>query len=199
MCLFTGGVLCAEEDITVADFEGATYAPWTVMGEAFGPGSAQGTLRGQMLVEGFNGRGLVNSFFKGDDTTGRLTSPEFRIERKFVAFLIGGGRQEEKLALQLLVDGKVVRSATGRGFYPKTQELSVAGHRAPAPWQGGRQRLAVLCDRTGVEVFASDGLCYMPLTFDTKPENQRLHFETRGGAAKVTSLQVHELRSAWHR
>ena len=42
-----------------------------------------------------------------------LTSPEFRIERKFLAFLIGGGKNPEKLAVQLLIEGKVVRSATG--------------------------------------------------------------------------------------
>ena len=78
------------------------------------------------------------------------------------------------------------------------QELSVAGHRAPAPLRGGKQRLVIYCDRTGAEVFASDGLCYVPMPFNTKPDNKRLFFETRGGAAKVNALEVHELRSAWH-
>lgn len=77
------------------------------------------------------------------------------------------------------------------------QELSVAGHRAPAPLREGKQRLTIYCDRTGVEVFASDGLCYMPMPFNTKPENKRLFFEARGGAAKVNALEVHELHSAW--
>ena len=97
----------------IADFEGENYTPWTVTGEAFGSGPAHGPLAGQMNVEGFKGKGLVNSFNKGDDSTGSLTSPEFRAERKFISFLIGGGRNAEKLALQLLVDGKVVRSSTG--------------------------------------------------------------------------------------
>ncbi|MEK0449321.1 MAG: hypothetical protein RL088_1589 [Verrucomicrobiota bacterium] len=100
------------DEILIADFERDTYAPWTVTGEAFGPGPSRGTMPGQMHVDGFKGRGLVNSFFKGDDSLGSLASPEFRIERKFIAFLIGGGKSE-KLALQLVVDGKVVRSATG--------------------------------------------------------------------------------------
>ncbi len=77
------------------------------------------------------------------------------------------------------------------------QELSVAGHRAPAPLRGGRQRLAVYCDRTGAEVFASDGLCYVPMPFNTKPANRKLFLETRGGAAEVVVLEVHVLRSAW--
>ena len=101
------------DDILIADFEKETYVPWVVTGEAFGPGPAQGTLAGQMQVDGFRGKGLVNTFFHGDNSIGSLTSPEFSIERKFVTFMIGGGKSPDKLALQLLVDGKVVRSATG--------------------------------------------------------------------------------------
>ncbi len=112
----------AAPDLLIADFEKDTYAPWTVTGEAFGPGPAQGTLPGQMQVDGFQGERLVNSFFQGDDTTGTLTSPEFRIERKFIAFLIGGGKNEEKLALQLRVNGQVVRSATGPNDKPGGSE-----------------------------------------------------------------------------
>jgi fructan beta-fructosidase len=116
----------AAEDVVLADFEATTYGSWTVTGEAFGPGPARGSLPGQMAVNGFKGQGLVNSFFKGDDSTGTLTSPEFRIERKFLSFLIGGGSNPEKLALQLLVDGKVVRTATG----PNSQS---GGSEALAP------------------------------------------------------------------
>jgi len=82
-------------------------------------------------------------------------------------------------------------------YAPKKQELSVAGHRAPAPLRDGKQRLTIYCDRTSLEVFASDGLTYMPMPFNTKPDNRKLFFETRGGAAKITALEVHELRSAW--
>ncbi len=103
----------AAEEIVVADFEGDSYGAWKSAGDAFGPGPARGTLPGQMQVEGFKGKGLVNSFFKGDASTGTLTSPEFKIQRKFFGFLIGGGKSQEKLSLNLLVDGKVVRQATG--------------------------------------------------------------------------------------
>ena len=78
-------------DVVFADFEAETYGEWKAEGEAFGPGPAKGTLPNQMAVEGFAGKGLVNTFFKGDGTTGKLTSPEFKVERKFVRFLIGGG------------------------------------------------------------------------------------------------------------
>jgi sucrose-6-phosphate hydrolase SacC (GH32 family) len=119
--LLTSGAV-ADDDILIADFEEDAYAPWTVTGEAFGPGPARGTLPGQMHVDGFRGKGLVNSFFNGDDTTGTLTSPEFRIERKYITFLIGGGKNEKKPAIQLLVDGDVVRSATGPNDKPGGSE-----------------------------------------------------------------------------
>ena len=72
------------DDIVIADFEGDTYGQWKVEGEAFGPGPAKGTLPGQMPVSGFEGAKLVNSFFQGDRTTGKLTSPEFPIERPWI-------------------------------------------------------------------------------------------------------------------
>ncbi|MGP0064389.1 MAG: hypothetical protein ACLQGP_12430, partial [Isosphaeraceae bacterium] len=42
----------ADSDILIADFEGPTYGDWKTTGEAFGPGPALGTLRGQMPVDG---------------------------------------------------------------------------------------------------------------------------------------------------
>ncbi|MBL9166255.1 MAG: glycoside hydrolase family 32 protein [Verrucomicrobiales bacterium] len=122
----------AADDIVIATFENDSYAPWTVTGEAFGPAPAKGTLPGQMHVDGFQGKGLVNSFFKGDATTGSLTSPEFKIERRYIGFLIGGGKSTEKLALNLLVGGKIVRSATGPNDQPGGSEML-----APESWDVG--------------------------------------------------------------
>src|SRR5688572_8099945 len=117
--------LRAADDILIADFEGANYGEWKATGEAFGPGPARGTLPGQMHVDGFNGKGLANSFFKGDNTTGTLTSPEFKIERRYISFLIGGGKNEEKLALKLVIDGKTVRTATGPNYKPGGSEALI--------------------------------------------------------------------------
>lgn len=114
-----GSPLIAEEpDLVIADFEGETYGLWKVTGEAFGPGPARGTLPNQMPVEGFEGKGLVNSYFKGDGTTGTLTSPEFKIERTFLSFLIGGGKNETQTCINLLIDGKISRTATGPNDRP---------------------------------------------------------------------------------
>ncbi|MBL7222601.1 MAG: GH32 C-terminal domain-containing protein [Candidatus Brocadiae bacterium] len=102
----------AAEDILIADFEAKDYGDWKVTGEAFGPGPARGTLPGQMHVSGFEGKGLVNTFHKGDGTTGTLTSPPFAIERPFINFLIGGGGHAGT-HVDLLVAGKAVRTARG--------------------------------------------------------------------------------------
>lgn len=102
-----------QPDIPVADFEGSDYGAWTVEGSAFGSGPAQGAVDGQRPVSGFTGKGLVNSFHGGDNSTGTLTSPPFKIERKYLSFLIGGGNRSAELNLALLIDGKMVRRATG--------------------------------------------------------------------------------------
>jgi fructan beta-fructosidase len=105
------------------DFEGETYGEgWTVEGTAFGSGPARGTLPGQMEVSGFLGRGLVNSFLGGDASTGTLTSPPFVISRRYIRFLIGGGKYPGETCMNLLVDGQVVRTATGPNDQPGGSE-----------------------------------------------------------------------------
>jgi fructan beta-fructosidase len=118
----------SRSDVLFEDFEGDAYGRWTVTGDAFGKAPVRGTLPGQMAVEGFHGKGLVNSFHGGDPSTGTLTSPEFTIERKYISFLIGGGGFEGKTCLNLEVDGKVVRSAFGPNTNPGGSErLSKTG------------------------------------------------------------------------
>jgi sucrose-6-phosphate hydrolase SacC (GH32 family) len=114
----------AADDILLTDFEGDSYAPWTATGEAFGPGPAQGTLPNQQKVDGYIGRGLVNTYFNGDRTRGTLTSPAFPINRDYITFLIGGGAHEGKTCINLLIDNKVVRTATGEE----------AEHLSPFTW-----------------------------------------------------------------
>lgn len=101
-----------DPDILIADFEG-DYSPWQVTGDAFGPAPAKGRLPNQRPVGGYEGKGLVNTYYHGDGTTGTLTSPPLKIQRKYLNFLIGGGKHPGKTCINLLVDGNVVRTATG--------------------------------------------------------------------------------------
>ncbi len=108
------------QDIVLADFEATNYAwlpggSWTVTGSAMGPGPAQGTLAGQQAVSGYLGKGLVNTFYNGDASTGTLTSPPFTITRTYLKFLIGAGNHRTQTCVNLLVGGKVVFSAVGMG------------------------------------------------------------------------------------
>ena len=122
-------VAAATEPILIADFEGADYGKWKVTGTAFGTGPAQGKLEGQMPVEGFRGHGLVNSFRGGDGAIGTLTSPPFPLDRAFITFLIGGGGWADETCVNLIVNGQVVRSATG----PNTQAGN-SERLSPAAW-----------------------------------------------------------------
>ncbi|NLH74376.1 MAG: glycoside hydrolase family 32 protein [Verrucomicrobia bacterium] len=114
--------LLAAQDILIADFDGQDYGEWKSTGDAFGPGPAKGTLPGQMTVDGYKGSGLVNSFYGGDGSVGTLTSPEFTIQRKYISFLIGGGKDSERTCMNLLINGQVVRNATGPNDKPGGSE-----------------------------------------------------------------------------
>ncbi|WP_353081715.1 GH32 C-terminal domain-containing protein [Tessaracoccus lapidicaptus] len=67
--------------------------------------------------EYFIGEARINTWEggpKGDDNVGTLTSDDFVIDADHISFLIGGGRDKgDGLALQLLVGGEPVRSASG--------------------------------------------------------------------------------------
>jgi sucrose-6-phosphate hydrolase SacC (GH32 family) len=136
-------------DLVIADFDGESYGTWTVEGSAFGTAPARGALPGQMAVDGFLGKGLVNSFLGGDDSTGTLTSPPFRIERPFISFLIGGGNNPDKLALELLVDGKPVRGTTGGNDRPGGSETLLRESWDVAEFAGKTATLRVIDAATG--------------------------------------------------
>ena len=103
----------ARKEILVADFEGKDYGRWKAVGKAFGLSPAPGTLAAQGKVTDFRGFSLVNSYYDKDVSTGSLTSPPFKIERKYLQFLIGGGNHPGQTCMDLLVDKKIVRTATG--------------------------------------------------------------------------------------
>jgi uncharacterized protein (DUF608 family) len=102
----------ARPTILFEDFEHA-YEKWIVTGAAFGKEPARGTLPNQQPVSGFLGQGLVNTFLNGDDTTGRLTSQPFTIDRHFIRFLVGGG-SHATTQIRLIVGGQTRRATSGK-------------------------------------------------------------------------------------
>jgi len=107
----------------LADFESGTYDGWTVTGDAFGTAPATGTLPNQSPVTGFGGQYLVNSFNRGDDTTGKMTSTPFTVDLPYLSFRIGGGNYPSETCLNLIVDDRVVHTATGRNSEQLAPEI----------------------------------------------------------------------------
>jgi sucrose-6-phosphate hydrolase SacC (GH32 family) len=78
-----------------------------------------------------------------------------------------------------------------------SQELLVDGVKAPAPLQNGKLSVIIYADRTGLEIFANNGLLFMPVNINIPAENKSLLLTAKGGTAKVSNMKVYELKSAW--
>jgi len=131
-------------DILIGDFESGTLDGWTAEGVAFGKAPVTGTLSYQQTVSGWQGRYFASSFVNGDGACGKLVGRPFKIERRSLRFLIGGGSYAERTSLNLMVDGRLVRTASGRS----EERL------APAAWdvsglQGRLAHLEIVDDEGG--------------------------------------------------
>jgi fructan beta-fructosidase len=104
---------CSAADLPIGSITTTNYGDWQGTGTAFNSGPAAGDLLTQLEIENARGCGVITSEREGDRPVGTLTSPEFSIARKYISFLVGGGDYERDTCLNLLVKGKVVRSAVG--------------------------------------------------------------------------------------
>ena len=80
----------------------------------------------------------------------------------------------------------------------KKQELSCKDSKAALKPVDGKIRLRLLVDRTSIDIFGNDGRLYMPMGVIVPPDNLSLEVYAKGGSAKINSLEVHELKSAWN-
>ncbi len=140
-------------DVMFDDFESETYHNWTVTGTAFGSGPVEAAKMPAYQGDvGAQGRRLVNTHASApgndvnvrDAATGRLTSRRFKVERDYITFLVGGGNHEGRTCLNLLVEGKVVRSATGTANN-KLQPMSWDVR----PWAGQTAQLVIVDEEMG--------------------------------------------------
>jgi fructan beta-fructosidase len=179
-------------DVLLADFEGDTYGDWKTTGEAFGNGPVRGTLPGQMPVSGYLGKGLVNSFLGGDKAIGTLTSPSFKIERKYINFLIGGGKYPGKTCINLLIDDKIVRTATGPNDQPGGSEALDWHAWDVTDLQGKSAIIQIVDDATGGwghitidHIVQSDRkLTAEPLRRDLTIDRRYLNLPVKNGATR---------------
>ncbi|MDH7461682.1 hypothetical protein QEG73_10345 [Chitinophagaceae bacterium 26-R-25] len=77
------------------------------------------------------------------------------------------------------------------------QELTIDGVTSPAPLQNGKQSMIIYADRIGLEVYASNGLLFMPVNINIPSENRTLSASSAGGTANINNLTVYELKSIW--
>jgi len=140
-------------DILFEDFEQDRYEGWTVEGKAFGMGPVrvtdipdyQGDVNGvgQRVVNS-HASAPGSSVGEKDSHTGTLTSRAFTIERKYIAFRIGGGAHKGQTCVNLLIDDKVVASATGSNnnrMHPDAFDVRV--------YEGQSARLQIVDRGTG--------------------------------------------------
>lgn len=140
----------ARPDVLFDDFERATHEGWTVEGDAFGSGPvSQEQVPAYQGKLGLRGSRAVNSHASApgasvgekDNAKGMLTSRAFTIARSHIRFLVGGGAHKDATCVELLVDGRVVLSATGRA----------ANEMAPVTWDvrrwAGREARLRIADR----------------------------------------------------
>ncbi|WP_052573833.1 GH32 C-terminal domain-containing protein [Haloferula sp. BvORR071] len=132
------------EDLSIGNFDGSTYGPtWTATGTAFSQGPANGPLITQLQIQNADG-GVASSEIQGDGPQGHLISAEFTIQRRYISFSIAGGDYERHACLNLLVDGKIMKSATGRySDYLNPASWDVG------PWLGRTARIEIVDEASG--------------------------------------------------
>lgn len=140
--------------VVFQDFEGPSFAAmgWTATGGLVGlaPATAQPN-------EGAQGSQLLDTFGTGDALTGTLTSPEFTIWKPYIDFLVAGGYHpydpstygtsaDTETAVNLLINGKVVRSTTGTNSgHLGWRSWDVSGYR------GQNAKIEVVDNNTGAQ------------------------------------------------
>ncbi|MDX3190463.1 glycoside hydrolase family 32 protein [Streptomyces sp. MN03-5084-2B] len=93
----------------VSGFEGSAYdAGWTTTGSFTGTGPSFEYLPGMV------GNAVLDTFAGGGDPgTGTISSPPFSLDRNHLHFLLAGGNHPGQTSIDLVVNGQVVRTATG--------------------------------------------------------------------------------------
>lgn len=100
-----------------ADFESGLPEDWTREGDEVAIGN--GEILGFYKTSGFLGANFLSTYTPGSKTGDRgratVTSPEFILSARFINFLISGGAHGSDGSARLVVDGAVVRRASGDG------------------------------------------------------------------------------------
>lgn len=118
LILFLAITSCSKpktKDIVFDDFENVNFDKWNIQGTAFNKPVNVDSLIVPIL--NVHGKFVAFSNFsvqgKGRNQ-GKLVSKEFTIDRKYINFLIAGGNHDSRECVNLIINNKVVRVATGK-------------------------------------------------------------------------------------
>jgi hypothetical protein len=95
------------------DFESGRLDGWRITGSAWGKHPASGAIGNQALVRRYGGRYYATSYHGGDKAVGTLMSPPFPIRGSSIKFRLSGGSNPSTLRVELWVEGKREKVATG--------------------------------------------------------------------------------------
>jgi len=177
--------------LVLFDFENG-IDDWKMEGEAFLQSPASQALYRQGAVMAKEGNFFINSFHKETSSKGKITSPNFIIEKNYINFKTGGGYAPEKEAINLLVDGKVVRTETGRNannlqwtgwdvteFRGKNAQIEVVDNLSDGPGYIYLDHV-MMCDEPAInEMEKAFWFDYGPDFFAVRAWNNYAHNETR--------------------
>ena len=140
-------------DIQFEDWNNELYVGWTAEGNAFGTGPVKKSSIPDYIgdVGGDTDRVVYTRDMNTNPeagirnrATGTLTGRKFIIDRKFINIWIGGGENITKSCLNVIVDGRIVRTATGMNEYKLTQESLNVG-----AYEGKEAYIQIVDNETG--------------------------------------------------
>lgn len=134
---------CQGGDLPLSQFDGS-YGQWQQSGTAFKLGPASGDWLPRLEIENPGESNVISSEMEGDGPKGTLTSPEFKIERHYIGFRIGGGNYEHHTCINLVIDGRIVKSATGW----RSDRLAPASWDV-TPFLGKRANIQIVDEASG--------------------------------------------------
>ncbi len=88
--------VCQADDLAIGG-----YGDWKATGTAFRKGLVSADMLTKLEIENAAGADVASSEIEGDDPMGTLTSPDFRISKKYISFKIAGGDYEYHTCLNL--------------------------------------------------------------------------------------------------